>query len=261
MAQSTKQRYIYLVALILAILVFIFNVIFNVKSTHHHITTFLPDNILQHNQPPPITSNNSTNSNNAISNTTNYLLNIINHKLEQHQLSDTKKSEECNLLFCDKHKFDLMVSYYASISALSYPASWIELNDQLLCPVKYSSFSNEISFAGERLLKYIYSNQFKIDCNDPNNKYLFYDTTGWFTGLGATTNGGIIKYFTRSLMSNRTFILTGDWTWAQTKHCQQLIESGHDRKGFKCYFLPTSNCKYEDIMKHVDINNATEYRL
>ena len=144
-------------------------------------------------------------------------------------------NKDCDLLFCDETNFNLMVKYYKSMAAISYPSSWIELNDQLFCPIKYSSsLNNAISSAGERILKYIYDNQFKSNCLDfDKNKYLFYDTTGWNTGLGATTNGGILKYFSRALMSNRTFILIGSWDWSlNTKHCQLL-----NRTGFDCYFF------------------------
>ena len=143
------------------------------------------------------------------------------------------------------------------MAAISYPSSWIELNDQLFCPIKYSSsLNNAISSAGERILKYIYDNQFKSNCLDfDNNKYLLYDTTGWNTGLGATTNGGILKYFSRALMSNRTFILIGSWDLSlNTKHCQLL-----NRTGFDCYFLSTSNCKYQDIINAIDTNDPLQY--
>ena len=219
------------------IIVFVFNIIFNIKSSqYHHITTFIPSS-------PDITHqyNNNDNGDNQqfISNSTQTLMQSINNELSQHNDNDNDidKNINCNLLFCDKYKFDLMIKYYKSISYNLYPLSWIELNDQLFCPIKYSSsLSNGnqiISSSGERILKYIYNNQFNSNCLDfDKNKYLFYDTSGWYTGLGATTNGGILKYFSRALMSNRTLILIGTWDWSlNTKHCKLLNQTGFD-----CYF-------------------------
>eukprot|EP01084_Bolivina_argentea_P288317 494823_1 len=249
---SIRNKYIYLAALVSAMLIFLINIFFNIKSTQHTFTYVaeIINNPLQNNISFYKPSNTNTSH-------TNHIITQINNKLKHHTNNNT-----CNLLFCDKYKFDLMIQYYTSMSSITYPSSWIELNDQLFCPIKYSSLYNsphQISIAGERLLKYIYLNQFKSNCNDPNLKYMFYDTSGWFSGLGATTNGGIIKYFTRALMSNRTFIMVGGWDWANTKHCQDLVKQGLDRFGFRCYFLPNSNCKYNNIIKNIDMNDETQY--
>ena len=242
-------------ALISAVIILIFNVIFNIKSQHHHVTTttYIPHKSPSSQQQEP-SNTIKDEENKIISNSTQLLIQDINNEIKKSNQS------ECNLLFCDKIKFDLMIRYYKSVSSISFPSSWIELNDQLFCPIKYSSELNKnigiISSAGQRILEYIYLNQFKKDCFDFNkNKYLFYDTSGWYSGLGATTNGGIIKYFSRALMSNRTFILVGEWDWSKNlKHCNDL-----NRTGFNCYFLSTSNCLYQDIINKIDKNDPKQF--
>ena len=134
------------------------------------------------------------------------------------------------------------------MSKSHYPKSWIHLNEQLFCPIRYSqslyATQNIISNAGERLLKYIYDTQFISNCDDPNHKYIIFDisqTRG--TGIGASFNGGILKYFARAIMSKRTFLINGKFEWTESnKDCDKYI-------GMECYFLPLSNCDPTDILK------------
>ncbi len=96
-----------------------FNVIFNIKSSHHHITTFIPDNFSKHEPSKHMTSTEAINVN---SNGTNNLIQTMNNKLKQSE-NNNKTKTNCDVLFCDKHNFDSMVSYYTQISSLNTTSS------------------------------------------------------------------------------------------------------------------------------------------
>lgn len=263
-----------------------FNIMFN-HNLHHSITRVLPTqptNTLHTDPddiPPPlsiseqnieITDMESTNTTHSKSESPHSKSEFPHNPTDDGLIAITKTITNalsridpdpnalCSYLICNDLSFALMQEYASTVSSIGHPLSIHTLNEQLFCPLKHSSTLNPstsmISSAGERLLRFIHSNQFKTNCNDPSIQYLIYDTTGWYTGLGATTNGGILKYFTRSLMSNRTFILVGSWEWS--KDLQHCVETG--REGFGCYFLPPSNCKYADIIQNVDVSDETQYR-
>ena len=170
---------------------------------------------------------------------------------EEEEIISKEESDYNNLLINDK-KFNELLSYYSMVSNVS-PSSWIHLNEQLFCPISYSQSlyptQSIISNAGERLLKYIYDIQFIKDCDNPSHKYIIFDIsqTGG-TGIGATFNGGILKYFARAIMSQRIFLINGKFEWAEgNKYCDEY-------DGMQCYFLPLSNCDANDILSKTDKN-------
>ncbi len=74
-----------------------------------------------------------------------------------------------------------------------------------------------VSNSGELLLKLIYKTQFVSNCNDPKHKFVIFDIAQKSqmkgTGIGATFNGGILKYFVRAMMSKRIFLMNGEFEW------------------------------------------------
>lgn len=186
---------------------------------------------------------------------------LIKHKLESSELSLTNIQPSINThiyssnLLTNTTQFNELLSYYSKVSESNYPKSWIHLNEQLFCPIYYSQSLHPtqtiISNAGERLLKYLYDSQFLSNCDDPNHKFVIFDigqTSG--TGIGATFNGGILKYFARAIMSKRTFLINGKFKWSEgNEHCAEYI-------GMECYFLPPSNCNPNDILSKTDKSNV-----
>eukprot|EP01083_Nonionella_stella_P001921 5536_1 len=167
--------------------------------------------------------------------------------------SNTHNTKPQHNLLTNQTQFDELLSYYSKISEITYPSSWIHLNEQLFCPIRHSHAitTDTISNAGERLLKYIYNTQFVSDCHDTNHKYIIFDITQMKgTGIGATFNGAILKWFIRAMMSDRIFLINGAFGWAQdVAHCTSFI-------GMECYFLPPSNCNPNDILskaQHKDV--------
>ena len=78
-------------------------------------------------------------------------------------INDREAKDITGKSFCDSYNKNIEVN------------NWIELNNQLLCSIKYSTALNlnePISNCHERLLKCIYLLQFKKNCSNPNNKYL-----------------------------------------------------------------------------------------
>ena len=135
-----------------------------------------------------------------------------------------------------------------------YPSSWQELNQQLLCPIKYSttyyplqslSSTEHFTNSQERILKKLYQQQFipDNDCSNPNIKYLVFDIKlRDYSGLGATLYGSLIKYLTRALMTNRTFLVQGRFDWTIDKSYCSNPNNGKYMDGIDCYFIPLSNC-------------------
>ena len=91
----------------------------------------------------------------------------------------------------------------------------------------------------------------KNDCSNPNIKYLVFDIKlRDYSGLGATLYGSLIKYLTRALMTNRTFLVQGQFDWTIDKlYCND--HNGNYMDGINCYFMSLSNCnKYvKDYLK------------
>eukprot|EP01083_Nonionella_stella_P141282 434993_1 len=84
---SIRNKFVYLFALTSAIVLFGFNVIFNIKSSHHSIRTIIPDYSSSYRPQSAISTH--TRSLHDFHNTTNPILNTSNNKLKQHQPNTT----------------------------------------------------------------------------------------------------------------------------------------------------------------------------
>eukprot|EP01084_Bolivina_argentea_P036188 66992_1 len=131
-------------------------------------------------------------------------------------MSDNDIMKENNLLR-NETEFNKLLLYYSKVSMNKYPSSWIHLNEQLFCPIRYSQSlysTNSISNAG--------------------------------TGIGAIFNGAILKHFIRAIMSKRIFLINGEFEWSKhAKYCSKYI-------GMECYFLPLSNCDPNELLLKTD---------
>lgn len=161
-------------------------------------------------------------------------------------------------IFFDDHSFSELLSYSTSISSKLFPSNWLELNDQLFCPIQHSKTlhpGTAISNGHETLLKLLYELQFKSDClsDHKDNKFLVFDLeTAGSRGLGAVINAGFIKFLFRALYSNRTLLVTGKWSWsASQSFCR-------DKMGMECYALPPSNCDYNALTDHFPAHQQWE---
>ena len=161
-------------------------------------------------------------------------------------------------IFFDDDSFTELLAYSASVSSNPFPSSWLELNDQLFCPIQNSKTLNPRSTTSngdEHLLRLLYDLQFKEDCfsDDEDNKFLVFDLeTAGSRGLGAVVNAGFIKFLFRALYSNRTLLVTGKWSWSsQQKWCR-------GKPGMECYALPSSNCDYQGIRSHFGAHQEWE---
>ena len=140
--------------------------------------------------------------------------------------------------------------YSTSISNKTYPSNWLELNDQLFCPILHSRTLNRgmsTSNGDEHLLELLYALQFKDDCfaEDENNKFLVFDIhTASVRGLGAVLQAALMRFLYRALYTNRTLLVTGKWEWSSGQSfCA-------DKPGMECYVLPPSNCDYDAVLSH-----------
>ena len=81
-------------------------------------------------------------------------------------------------IFTNYTLYSAKIKPYIDISNKMYPKSWQELNNQLFCPIKYSSSLslNKASINQESILKHIFQTQFlnndESKCLDPNRKCL-----------------------------------------------------------------------------------------
>jgi hypothetical protein len=138
-----------------------------------------------------------------------------------------------------------------------HPSSWKDLNQQMFCPLKYTSensmkLSNNSnlnkknawrkSIGQQLLLEFIYENQFlanpSINCDLllGDRQFVILDMYQRINhGLGSTLYGYFSRFLSRSLVLNRTLLLTGIFDWAQVHYCAPT-------HGYECYFLPISNC-------------------
>lgn len=170
-------------------------------------------------------------------------------------------------IFFNDYKFKKLLEYYNNHSS-SHPSSLYHLHEQLFCPLKHSftfTAHDSVSNAQEIILRKIYELQFAYYLSSPlesnfnlntsmddkerefcvsnkNSKYLILNAKAFGqSGLGAITNGPLIKYLYRAILSNRTLLLNGKWQWSSPHaYCSKYI-------AMECYFLPISNCnKYVD---------------
>ena len=174
------------------------------------------------------------------------------------QINNTQHIKNYNKpIFFDSERFTNLTQYHASLNSM-HPSSWIDLNNQLFCPIKYSMSLNPIntiSSSAERLLKAIYNLQFLNDCHDLNHKFLILDLSVFGdSGLGAVTNGFLIKFLFRALVTNRTLLLHGKWKWS-SKPCDLKYNA------MECYFLPISNCDANQLIQRSQKNDKFSYHI
>eukprot|EP01084_Bolivina_argentea_P186462 321402_1 len=112
-----------------------------------------------------------------------------------------------------------------------------DLNNDLFCPTKKNGFT--------KLLKHIHQLQLSPNCNDNNRKFYILEqqcNVGFFASLEC-----IVYYFAQAIFLNRTFLIKGDWSFADHKpnsdiYCQQ--------NGMDCYFMPLSVCNVKDVLEY-----------
>ena len=74
-------------------------------------------------------------------------------------------------------------------------------------------------------------------------------------------NAGLLKILYRAIYSNRTLILHGKWQWTgNLKYCMHKGTKKQIR-GMNCYTMPTSNCKYDKLIKYFGIDSEYKGRL
>lgn len=79
-------------------------------------------------------------------------------------------------IFTNSTLYSQKIQKYIDIAVQIYPKSWQDLNNQLFCPIKYSSSLslNKDSIVQESILKHIFSMQFlnndRSECLNPNRK-------------------------------------------------------------------------------------------
>ena len=86
---------------------------------------------------------------------------FLSRSKEIKQIKEINSNKVSKPIFFDPERYIKLTQYHSNMNK-KYPSSWIDLNNQLFCPIKYSltlNPINTISNGAERLLKAIYKLQ------------------------------------------------------------------------------------------------------
>eukprot|EP01084_Bolivina_argentea_P108409 193749_1 len=120
-----------------------------------------------------------------------------------------------------------------------------DINKDLFCSLKTDKHNNIQNKSYAHFLSNLMRLQYPTNCLDSKNKYFILNhqcNVGLFASIEC-----LAYYFLMSIFMDRTFIITGQWTFGNDKICtknhQHPFENSMD-----CFFIPISNCSAEYIL-------------